>query len=190
MWNQSIPKNKCFICGRGNPYEDKDNKSKRCEGENKPLCDKWLENNKMDIANQQIKNLEERMKVGLPPLEELMILNRRGLYLGLGEFVYHPETDTFYRCFLSGEIPLLQSESWENVNKERISTYYSQYKAELKDILKKRLFEEKNKGEWPAEPQVNPNISPAEFSEIEYESVPGFKEDGPFDVKHAGAIIN
>lgn len=188
MWNQSVPRNKCFICGRGR-YED-GTENKRCIGEDKILCDKWLENNKIEIANQQIKNLEARMKVGLPPLEELMIVNRRGLYLGWGEFVYHPQTDTFFSCMLSGEIPLLQNESWINVNKDRISTYYSQYKAELKDILKKRLFEEGNKGEWPAKPQVNPNISSAEFSEIEYDAVPGFTDDGPFDVKHAAAIIN
>ena len=128
------------------------------------------------------------MKVGLPPLEELLIVNRRGLYIGWGEYVYHPETDTFYRCFLSGEISLLQSERWVKV-KQR-SSYYGGYNAYIGDILKKRLFEEKNKGEWPQKPQVNPNISPAEFSEIEYESVPGFTGDGPFDIKHAAAIIN
>lgn len=189
MWNQSIPRNKCFICGRGR--YDNENKSKRCEGEDKLLCDKWLENNKIEIANQQIKNLEARMKIDLPPLEELMIVNRRGLYLGWGEFVYHPETDTFFSCMLSGEIPLLQTESWINVNKDGpVYSYYSQYKAELKDILKKRLFEEGNKGEWPPNPSVNPNISPAEFTEIEYDAVSGFTGDGPFDVKHAAATVN
>ena len=189
MWNQSVPKNRCYICSRSH-WED-GNKYRRCEGPDKILCDKWVENNKIDIANQQIKNLEERMRVNLPPLDELMIVNRRGLYLGWGEFVYHPETDTFYSCQLRGEIPLLQSERWINVNKDGpLHSYYSQYNAELKDILKKRLFEEGNKGEWPPKSSVNPNISPVEFSEIEYEPVPGFTGDGPFDVKHAAATVN
>lgn len=186
MWNQSVPKNKCFICGRG-LYED-ENKSKRCEGHDKQLCDKWLENNKIEITNQQIKNLEQRVKVGLPPLEELMIVNRRGLYLGWGEFLYHPETDTFFKCMLSGEIPLLQSERWEKLKQK--SCYYGGYNAHIEDILKKRLFEDKNKGEWSQHPQVKTNISPAEFSEIEYDAVPGFTSDDPFDVKHAAATIN
>ncbi len=143
------------------------------------------------MVKQQIKNLEERLKVGLPPLDELIIVNRRGLYLGGAEYVYHPKTDTFFRCMINGmNIPLLQSESWLNMDKGPIYSYYSQYKAELRDILKKRIFEEDNKGEWPEQRPVDVNISPEEFNEIEYEPVSGFKQVGPFDIKHAAAIIN
>lgn len=181
MWNHLSSKDSCIICGRGCLEAE----TRRCAGADKLLCDKWIENNKDDIVKQQIKNLEERLKVDLPPLDELRIVNRQGLYLGSGEYVYHPKTDTFYRCMLKGDIPLLQSELWTNVNKASISSYYSQYNAELKDILKKRLFEEDNKGEWPSEKPIEVKTSSEEYTEIEYENVSGFNKNGPFAMKYA-----
>ena len=187
MWNHLAPKDSCIICGRKCSLPE----SRKCVGSDKLLCDKWLENMKDDIVKQQIKNLEERIKVELPPLDELTIVNRRGLYLGDAEYVYHLKTDTFFQCMINGiNIPLLQSESWLNIDKSQRYSYYSQYKAELRDILKKRIFEDKNEGEWPIQKPANVNISPEEFSEIEYESVSGFMGAGPFDIKHAAATVN
>jgi hypothetical protein len=186
MWNHLAPKDSCIICGRKCFVPE----SRQCVGSDKLLCDKWVENMKDAIVKQQIKNLQERLKVNLPPLNELIIVNRDGLYLGDGEYVYHTKTDTFFRCIIQGQnIPLLQSEIWVNVNKY-IHSYYSQYNAELKDILKKRIFEEENKGEWSPHKRVDINISPEEFSEIEYEPVSGFIKSGLFDIKHALATDN
>ena len=182
MWNHLLPKDTCIVCGR-KCYEAE---SRRCSESDKLLCDKWVENNKDNIVKQQIKNLEERLKAGLQPLDELTIVNRRGLYLGAGNFVYHSKTDTFWCCFNSGDIPLLQSERWEKVLPKK--TFYSQYKAYLEEVLKKRLFEEKNEGEWPLrEGPKEIKTSSEEFSEIEYENVSGFNKDGPFDMKLASA---
>jgi hypothetical protein len=180
MWNHLLPTDSCIICGR----KCFETESGRCSGADKLLCDKWVENNKDDIVKQQIENLQQRIKAGLPALDELRIVNRRGLYLGGGEFAYHSKTDTFWRCFNSGTIPLLQSERWEKVIPKM--TFYSQYNASMEEILKKRLFEEKNEGEWPPD-EIPKEIktSSEEFTEIEYESVSGFSKVGPFSMKYA-----
>jgi hypothetical protein len=183
MWNHLLPKDSCIVCGR-KCYEAN---SRKCTGADILLCDKWIDSNRNDIVKQQIKNLEERLRVDLPPLDELRMVNRRGLYLGDGEYVYHPKTDTFFRCMVKGNIPLLLSELWTNVNKSFISCYHSQYNAELKDILKKRLFEENNEGEWPPEKQIEVKASSEEYTDIEYENMSGFNEAGPFAMKYATA---
>jgi hypothetical protein len=173
MWNHILSKDSCIICGR----KCQEVESRKCTGADKLLCDKWIENNKDDIVKQQIKNLEERIRVGLPPLDELRI-----------EYVYHKKTNTFYRCMLKGGIPLLQSEIWTNMNKSYVSCYHSQYKAELNDILKKRLFKQKNEGEWPPEKPKEVKASSEEYTEIEYEKVSGFNKNGPFAMKYATTV--
>lgn len=183
MFHHILPKNTCCVCGRRCYEDDK----RRCSGNDKLVCDSWLENNKSDIVLQNIKNIEERLKVELPPLDELMIVNRRGLYLGWGEYVYHPKTDKFWICMVSGNIPLLQSEHWEKL--EPRSRYCGGYNAYIGDILKKRLFEENNKGEWSANSPEEIIKASKDCSHIDYEKIEAFNEEGPFKNNFAEAAI-